>query len=378
MTSVLRVCHLGKYYPPAPGGIETQVRTLARAQAEMGADVRVFCVNHRGRDTVEEQDGLVSVTRFGRSASFAKLDLCPSLVSALANIQTDILHLQVPNPTMILAILKARPTGQIVVTYNCDLVRQKILGRLFRPFERVAYRRVRAILATSPPYPEGSTFLKSYLDRLQVLPLGIDLAPYLAPSCENLAEAERIRLRFPHPIWITCGRLVYYKGLLNAIRAMRHTPGTLLLIGEGPERPRLEREAIRLKVTDRVHFQKYITQIIPYYLAAHALWFPSNARTEAFGLVQVEAMASGCPVINTAIPDSGVSWVSRHEETGLTVAMNDPEALAAAAVRLLNEPGLRRRLAETARARTMAEFDHRLMAQRSLSIYQRVLSEGIR
>src|SRR5262249_37788257 len=110
-----------------------------------------------------------------------------------------------------------------------------------------------------------------------------------------------------------------------------------------------------------------------YYLAAEAFWFPSNARSEAFGLVQVEAMACGCPVINTALRGSGVPWVSRDEETGLTVPVNDPGAFAAAALRLLRGPGLRARLAAAGRARARREFDHRVMAERSLSLYRGVL-----
>src|SRR5690348_10322094 len=101
----IRVCHLSKYYPPAPGGIETHVRTLALAQAERGAEVRVLCVNHDGRVTVVERDGSVEVTRFGRAASAAKIDVCPGLARALARVEADVLHLQVPNPTMILALL---------------------------------------------------------------------------------------------------------------------------------------------------------------------------------------------------------------------------------------------------------------------------------
>ena len=117
-----------------------------------------------------------------------------------------------------------------------------------------------------------------------------------------------------------------------------------------------------------------VPRVVPYYNAAYAFWFPSNARSEAFGLVQLEAMASGCPVINTAIPHSGVTWVSRHLETGLTVPMNDPDALAQAARRLLGEPGLRDRLSVAARIRVVKEFDHRVMAKRSLAIYRNILT----
>jgi len=375
---VIRVCHLGKYYPPAPGGIESHVRTLALAQAGLGVEVQVFCINHQTGPTVAERDGPVEVVRFGRAASAAKLDVCPGLRPALARVETDIVHLHVPNPAMILALLGSRIRAPVVVTYHSDLIRQRIRGALFRPLERLAYRRVRAILPTSPLYAAGSRFLRSYADRLQVLPHGIDLEPFLEPSTADRDEAARIREHYTGPLWLGCGRLVYYKGFLNAIRALTRVRGTLLLIGEGPDQPALEDEARRLGVRERVVFLGNVPKVVPYYLAADAFWFPSNARSEAFGIVQVEAMASGCPVINTQIPHSGVSWVSRHEKTGLTVPVNDPVALADTANRLLTEPGLRDRLAAGARARAIGEFDHRTMAERSLAIYRRVLAGEIR
>jgi rhamnosyl/mannosyltransferase len=372
---IIRVCHLGKYYPPAPGGIETHVRTLARAQADLGMDVRVFCINHQAGPTAAERDGSVEVVRFGRAASAAKLDVCLDLRAALARVETDIVHLHVPNPTMILALLGSRLRAPVVVTYHSDLVRQRVRGALFRPLERLAYRRVRAILPTSPLYQGGSRFLRSYADRLQVLPHGIDLDPYLNPAPADRDEAARVQAQYPGPLWLGCGRLVYYKGFLNAIRALPHVPGTLLLIGDGPDQPMLQDEAQRLGVRDRVSFLGHVSRVVPYYLAADAFWFPSNARSEAFGIVQVEAMASGCPVINTRIPHSGVSWVCHHEETGLTVPVNDPVALASAANRLLDEPDLRQRLIAAARERAIREFDHRTMAERSLAIYRRVLAD---
>ncbi len=373
---MLRVCHLGKYYPPAPGGIETHVRVLARAQADLGASVQVFCINHEDGPTAVEQDGPVEVTRFGRAVRAGKFDVCPDLLDRLRRVEADILHVQVPNPTMLLALVRARTGKPVVVTYQSDLIRQRVTRWLFRPVERLAYRQARAILLTSPTYAAGSRFLRPYADRLEVLPMGIDLSAYLEPSAGARAEADAIRARYAGPIWLGCGRMNYYKSFHVAIRALPRVPGTLLLIGDGPERPGLEAEVSRLGLGDRVRFLGGMpyTEIVPYYAAADAFWFPSNVRSEAFGIVQVEAMASGCPVINAAIPHSGVAWVSRHEQEGLTVPIDDPMALASAVERLLSEPGLRDRLAAAARRRAIAEFDHRVMAERSLAVYRRVLA----
>ena len=372
-----RVCHLSKYYPPAPGGIETHVRTLAIAQAEAGASVRVFCVNHAGSSTVVERDGPVEVTRFGRAASGAKLEFCPGLPAAIARVEADVLHLQVPNPTMILALLKAGSRLPMVVTYQSDVIRQRLRAAAFRPLERLLYRKASAVLTTSPGYAGGSPFLARYRDRTEVVPLGIDLAPYLEPTEAHRVEAAAIRARHPGPIWLGCGRMVYYKGFSNAIRAMRRAPGTLILIGGGPDLESLREEARASGVANRVVFAgnlPHYHDLIPYYLAAEAFWFPSNARSEAYGLVQVEAMACGVPVINAAIPHSGVAWVSRDGETGLTVAVDDPEALADAAIRLAGDRALRDRLGAAARERATLEFDHRLMARRTLAVYDRVLA----
>jgi rhamnosyl/mannosyltransferase len=174
------------------------------------------------------------------------------------------------------------------------------------------------------------------------------------------------------------GRLIYYKGLAIALAALRDVPGRLLIIGTGPMDAELKSQALELGVADRVlfHGRADTDQLVGAYRAATALWFPSTARSEGFGLVQVEAMTSGCPVINTAIAGSGVAWVCRHDREGLTVPVNDPAALAAAAKRLLTEPGLRERLAGAGRIRAADEFDHRIMAARSLEVYRSVVESA--
>src|SRR5438094_477235 len=150
-----RVCHLGKYYPPAPGGMEAHVQTLARAQAALGARVQVICAGHQAGPTSVERDGRVAVVRCRRWASAAKIDICPALYHHLASCQADILHVHVPNPGVILTALWAKPQLPIVVTYHSDHVRQRFRGLLFRPLERRFYRKVSAILTTSPPYAAG-------------------------------------------------------------------------------------------------------------------------------------------------------------------------------------------------------------------------------
>ena len=375
---MLRVCHLGKYYHPAPGGIEAHVRTLALAQAGLGLDVRVFCVNHRPGPTSVERDGEVEVIRLGRRASvpMLKLDLCPDLVGRLARADADILHLHAPNPTMSLALLRARPDRPLVITYHSDPAGHRVRGAAFLALERLTYGRAAAVMPTSERYIDGSPFLRRYRDRLAVVPLGLDLGPYQDPSAEDRADAARLRARYPGPLWLGCGRQVYYKGFQVAIRALERAPGTLLLIGTGPDRPALEALAGRLGLAGRVAFLGQVPRTVPYYLAADAFWFPSNARSEAFGLVQVEAMASGCPVINTRIAGSGVPWVCPDGETGLAVPVDDPAALAEAARRILDEPGLRGRLVEAGRRRAAEEFDHRVMAERTLAVYRRFTGPG--
>src|SRR6185369_6599945 len=145
-------------------------------------------------------------------------------------------------------------------------------------------------------------------DRVRSLPLGIDLSPFAHPS-EEVREREReLRARFGEPLWLGVGRLVYYKGFEVALEALSHAPGILAIAGTGPLREALERRARTLGVRERVAFLGHVpdVELRGLYRAATALWFPSLARSEGYGLAQVEAMASGCPVINTLLPGSGV------------------------------------------------------------------------
>jgi rhamnosyl/mannosyltransferase len=371
-----------------PGGIETHVQTLARAQADLGAEAYVLCVNglvkkkgqsHRTK-TIKELDKNVEVTSLGRLFSFARFDLCPDLprrISELVNQSNTIIHVHTPNPTMLTALMMRPPRIPLVITHHSDIIKQRVLKYAFRPVEHLVYRQASRILTTSSEYIEGSKFLRLYKNSLNTLPLGLDCSGYIQPSQAALSYARRLKKTYGAPIWLTVGRLVYYKALHVAIEALALVPGTLIVIGTGPLEKELKNQAKQLGLENRIVWlgRASADELTGAYRAATALWFPSNVRSEGFGLVQVEAMASGCPVINADIPCSGVPWVSRHEKEGLTVPINDPIALAGAAQRLLDEPGLRHRLIEASIERACQEFDHMTMARRSFEIYEQALNK---
>src|SRR5439155_7150001 len=280
------------YYPPASGGIETHVQTLARAQTTLGADVRVICVNHAdasGTDstwkrfgrtlTVGDHDGPVQVSRVGRWATLARLDVCPRLASVLRRLMDDpphILHLHTPNPTMLLALAWFCPAVPLVITHHSDIVKQRFLHYPFSVFERLAYRRAARILATSPAYAAGSSVLTAFSEKVRSLPLGLNLDPYLHPSPAACECAEQLRQKYPGPLWLVAGRLTYYKAIHLALEALVHTPGTLAIIGVGPLAQKLRERAAQLGVADRVAWMGYVSpdELAGAYLAASALWFP--------------------------------------------------------------------------------------------------------
>ncbi|MFQ4146228.1 glycosyltransferase [Chlorogloeopsis sp. ULAP02] len=368
--------------------METHVQTLARSQAALGAKVSVICVNgfnEKGHlstktNTVCDIDGDVSVTRLGRLFSLARFDICFGLcqeLRRLANEPKTIFHLHTPNPTMLMALTILDRTIPLVITHHSDVIKQKILKYALRPFEYLVYSRSSQVLTTSLQYIQGSKFLRFYHHKLSDLPLGLNLAIYSNPNQKALDFSHSLKNKYGEIIWLAVGRLVYYKALHISIEALTLVPGKLVVIGVGPLETQLKTLAQKLGVEDRIVWLGRVNEdeLVGAYHAATALWFPSNLRSEGFGLVQVEAMASGCPVINANILCSGVPWVSRDEKEGLTVPINDPFALARAAKRLLSEPNLRERLVIASQKRA-EYFNHTNMAQRSFEFYDKVISQG--
>ena len=368
----LKVLQVGKFYPPHMGGIETHLQALC-GELKRSMDVRVLVANDH-RVSADELLNGVSVSRLATHFTLASTPCCPGMAGRIRRSEADIVHIHLPNPMAVLAYLASGHRGRLVVTYHSDTVRQKILGPMFEPFLHQLLRRSSAVIATSPDYRRTSLVLSRYLDRCEVIPYGIALDEF---ERADPAEVGRLQRQYGDRLIVSVGRLVYYKGFEYLIRAMSKVRGRLLIIGDGPLRPQLQELTGRLNLGDRVIFAGEIQNqdVVPYYHAAQLFALASVARSEAFGIVQIEAMAARLPVLNTTL-DSGVPFVSLHEKTGLSVPPQDSDALAAAMNRLLDDPSLRRSLGEAARLRARQEFSLETMTSRVLALYQAVLDRA--
>ncbi len=365
----LRILHVGKFYPPHMGGMETYLQVVCRG-LQHHHEVEVLVASDTPHDEIDQDEG-IKVVRAGTMFTAASTSFCRGMVRRLRQTKVDLIHLHMPNPSATLAYLIARPKAPLVITYHSDIVRQKILGRAIAPILHAALKRAAAIITTSPQYLATSPTLQPHLDHCRVLPYGI---PVDAFNQVNPAGIAAIRERFGSRIILSVGRLIYYKGFDVLIRAMKDVNGHLLIIGDGPMREELQRLIAELDLSARVTLLNEIQndEIVDYYRASDVFALASIARSEAFGIVQLEAMACGVPVVNTRL-DSGVPYVSLDGQTGITVPPNDVAALAAAINQLLDDPDLRARYGQAGRNRVAEEFTSEVMTRRMLELYEEVM-----
>ncbi len=354
----MRIVHVYKHYYPVIGGIENHVRALAEEQARRGYEVTVMAASpgHGGGKQVIDGVRLVLLPRI---ATLCSTPICPTLPFRLRRERPDLIHLHFPYPPGELSRLVHGRDTPTVITYHCDVVRQRRLLRLYEPLLRRVLERADRVVVTSPPYLDTSRYLPSVRAKCTVVPLGIDV--------ERFADdggASRRRLRrgwgIAEEAFVVgfVGRMRYYKGLDHLVKAITQVPAArLLLVGDGPLRQQLQRLSRALGVSERVTFAGQISdQVLPgCYRAADLFVLPSTSRAEAFGTSMVEAMAAGLPVISTELA-SGTSWVNESGTTGLVVPPSDPPRLAEAINCLREDPVLRSRMGAAARRRASSLF----------------------
>src|ERR1700687_2456119 len=248
MATRLKVIQVGKYYPPRVGGIETHLQALCDGLKE-SHDVQVFVAGDRRRDVDALVNG-VAVHRLGFQFKIAGAPVCPTMPWKILRAGADIVHIHLPNPAGVLALLASGYRGPLVATWHSDVVRQRRLAEMFGPIHGRFLANRAALIATSANYVESSPDLSRLKKRTVIIPYGIAVEEFRDPPAAALA----IRRERLGPLLLAVGRLVYYKGFEYLIRAMAHIDATLLLVGDGPLRHALQNLAQELGVASRIEF----------------------------------------------------------------------------------------------------------------------------
>jgi len=366
--------HLNKFYHPEVGGIERVVRAIAEGMKRRGHENRVLVAVPRGRGARDTVDG-IPVTRTASLGVAKSVPLSPTFPIRLrqASRDVDVVHHHLPNPLSVVSHLTTPSIdAPVVATYHSDIVRQQTALKLYRPLLHRFLDNVDHIFVTSPRLLEYSDHLAPQREKASVVPLSIDLdeyGQYEGPPIELPGDPDRPTLLF-------VGRLNYYKGVEYLIDSMPTVDADLLIAGSGDRRDDLETRVDRLGIADRVHFLGYVDEqrLHAYYDRADVFVLPSVEPSEAFGIVQLEAMAYRTPVVNTDLP-TGVPWVSQHDETGLTVPPRYSEALADATTELLDDPERRRAYGDRARERVERQFGRERLLDTMETRY-RAIAEG--
>ncbi len=372
---------INKYYAPHLGGIEHHMHDLALGLSAAGTQVRALVANE-GRELVEDDFESIPVTRLPRAFAYASTPVAAAMrasirAAAAGPDAPDLFHLHAPYPWGEISWLGSGVDTPAVLTYHSDIVRQRFLGAAYRPWLVRTLDRADLIIAGSPNMVEHSELLSARADKCRVVPYGIHVERF-SDTPKNVTRAIELRAFHSRPIVLFVGRLVYYKGADVLLKAAEHLDIDIVLIGSGPLEAPLREWAVAHGMAERVKFlaPQPDAELAAWYRAADVFCLPSVARSEAFGLVQIEAHAAGTPVISTDLP-TGVPFANLDGVTGLTVPAGDPVALAEALERLLSDDELRAHLGSQAEKRARADFTVERMAADTLAVYREAIGGGV-
>jgi glycosyltransferase involved in cell wall biosynthesis len=368
-----RVLHIFKYYAPHVGGVEKVIQDIAEGLKDE-IQTRVLTSHENIRTSRENVNG-VKVIRAGRITTRFSVPLAPRFPTLMRKMarDADILHFHLPYPLADVSYLLARPRSRVVAWWHSEIVRPKYLTKAYKPLLKQFLKKADRIIVAAPQLVDNSPFLSQFKEKCRVIPIGIDTDRFKANE-QTIDEVRTLRERYGKKIVLFVGRLIYYKGVSYLIEAMartRHSDAALLIVGGGPLEPQLRALSTERGISDRVVFLGSVSDkdLVNFFHACDLFVLPSVANTEAFGIVQLEAMACGKPVISTDL-STGVPFVNLHEKTGIIVPPANPEALAGAIDKLLGDTQLSTAYGEAGRKRVQSEFTTDVMVRRVLEVYR--------
>ena len=364
----MKILQLGKFYP-IRGGVEKVMEILTDGISARGIRCDMLCASFDGKKEMQvipinENGRFIVVPTLKKAAGTM---LAPKMIGWLRKHakEYDIIHIHHPDPMAALALKISGFSGPVALHWHSDILSQKALLTLYQPLQRWLIRRADRIVGTTPVYVKESPWLKDVQDKCTAIPIGIE------PMTFDTARAAEVRNQYPgKTLLLSIGRLVPYKGYPYLIEAMKRLPDDCHLIigGTGPLRAQLEARIAAAGLQDRITLKGWLTdeEVAACFGACDVFVLPSVMKTEAFGIVQIEAMSCGKPVVATRIPGSGVAWVNADGVSGRNAIPEDPQSLAEAIRDVLKE---KERYRQGAQQRFTQYFRKEEMIQKTLLLY---------
>ncbi len=371
----MKILQFGKFYYPTFGGMERTMYETAEGFNARGIQCDVLCSNTEANSEISNFDGYTAY----RAATYGMVNsapISPGLISKLWKMHKDydIIHVHHPDPMAFLALYIVRPSAKIVIQWQSDIVRQEMMLKLFLPLQNWVLKRADSIIAASEAYATHSPYLKPYLDKTEIVPIGISDDSFHTDE----EKVEQIREKYAgKKIVLAFGRLVTYKGFEYLAEAARYLGDdyVVLIGGGGSEEKTISELISRYQLENRVHLLGHVDESdkYNYYKAASIFCLPSVTKAEAYGIVLLEAMAFGKPIVSSRIEESGMIWVNPDHVTGLQVPPRSPKELAEAIEMIGNDPELYQKFSKNCIERYRSLFTREQMIDNFDKLYQKLL-----
>lgn len=371
----MKILQLGKAYPPANlGGVEVVIQLLNEGLNDAGISCDALGVNDTNVYKEEKY----------RQGTIYRAKLLTKKFSTLFSIQLifilkknwkkyDIITIHSPDPMSCFALWLVNPKCKIVLYWHSDILRQKLLLKFYKPFMNWLLRRSDLIITTSQKYLDGSQYLSKYKGKSAVIPIGlnVEVLPNIDNIVNNFKEFDGKNIVF------SLGRLAYYKGFQYLVLAAKNLPANSIVIiaGAGEQKEELNKIIEENNLQQKVFLIGKITEDEKDFLFRNAKIFALSSiyKTEAYAIVQVEALAYGLPIISTRIAGSGVDWVNQNEITGITVNVKSSLEISEAINFLLTNEDVRKLYSANASKRYKDLFTHHKMIDLITEQYEKVL-----
>jgi glycosyltransferase involved in cell wall biosynthesis len=372
----LRTLNIYKtYYPNPPGGLQQAIRQICATTSRLEVKNTILTLSPNNLPRKIEMPE-ATVVRERSWAAPASCDIGGvAAVSTYLNLlkETDIVHYFHPWPFADVLNTLKKDDKPAVLTYVSDVVRQRVLGTLYYPLMWRTLQKMDVIVANCSAYVETSKVLShpSIRDKVRVIPLGIDESLY--PKEEDESILFRIGIVASEPYFLFLGALRYYKGIDTLLAAAKSLNAKIVIAGSGSQAASLKRQAVELGLKN-VIFTGQVTDREKVTLTKNclALVLPSHLRSEAYGMVLIEASMMNKPMITCEI-GTGTSYINLHEKTGLVVEPGNVDEIREAMKTILNDVSLARKLGDNARVRYEQLFSGPALGIAYKSVYDEIL-----